>query len=443
MAMELEEHSTRYIWFLLAAGAFSLAATIENPVYSVLGALVGMVVTVMGITGQVRFPTNGRVAAAGTILVVTAIGVSEIMGRFALLDGTNYLWVSGAFVLAMSILMAPRVRPGILRLLPALFFVIISATILVPDFQPSLSSDVYRAHAAAGDAILSGQNPYSSAVSFESGDPHRPAGTVIEGYPYPLPVLATYGVMAAFTDPRIVSVIAMGLIVVGLSLLPVLGERSKAVVVGVAAIISTLPIWRFALFMAWTEPLTAALAGLSVWGIARRRRWAWVVAGVALASKQYMLFLAPLVLLHKDEDERREGWVALGVAAFIAALPAVLGPAEYFRSIVGNALAIGTRPDSQSLTGALNSLGADFLVPTLVVVPVVALVVFWLYKRQVPNHLLVAGATVTLAAGLLVTSAFPNYWMLVAVLAGLAAVTTMRNETSRRVGPNELSTQHQ
>jgi hypothetical protein len=187
-----------------------------------------------------------------------------------------------------------------------------------------------------------------------------------------------------------------------------------------------------ALFMIWSEPLIVALVGASLIGISKRRRWGWIVLGVALASKQYLVFLAPLVLLYRDEKGRRPGWVAIAVSALVAGFPALFGPSDYIKSIIGNTLSIGFRPDTQSINGTIASMGSDFLLPIAVLLPVMAVLFYTVFRMNLTVALVPAAGVAILATALLITSAFPNYWMLVAALAGAASIVAVSYDEDRR-----------
>ena len=53
---------------------------------------------------------------------------------------------------------------------------------------------------------------------------------------------------------------------------------------------------------------------------------------------------------------------------------------------------------------------------------VVGLMIAWFARRRVSPQLLPAAGVAVVAAALLVTSGFPNYWLLVSSMAGLAAL---------------------
>jgi hypothetical protein len=303
-----------------------------------------------------------------------------------------------------------------------------SLSILIPDWEPILKSDVFRAHEAGGKAMIAGENPYSDAVVFESGDPNKPAGTLVIGYPYPPPPLLTYGLLAGVSDPRVVSLLAWLIVGFGLAWLSLARHGLSSFALGSLVILATTPIWRTTMFLSWTEPISVALIGASFWAIGRWKRWGWVLLGVALASKQYLIFLAPLALIYRDDSNKRPGWISLASAAVVAGFPVLFGPREYFQAIVGVAQDIGFRPDSQSLNGMIHELGGDFLIPTGLGILAVVGVLTTLRVLRLGYPLLPGGGVVVLATLFLTTSAFPNYWLLVAALAAFSAVVAAGDE---------------
>lgn len=425
-------------WLLLATAGFSVSAVADNPLTSVAATLVG----ILGVTcALIRRPIRevDPVVMAGFLgLVVLAVSGPERMARFSVVNGTHGTWLALS-TLTCLLALIPRLAMGrrIVAMLALSVMAAGSVLVLVPDWEPELSSDIHRAHLAGGEALARGENPYSDAVVFASGDPNKPESTLVEGYPYPLPALATYGIASMATDPRIVSAVSWGLVGVGLAYLALRRHRPSPFALAVLVLLAVTPIWRMALFMSWTEPLTIALFGAGMIGIARGRAWGWIALGVALASKQYLVMLTPLLFAIPGWRGRSKGALALGVAAVVAALPAVLGPAEYLQSVVGNALDIGFRPDTQSLNGAIASVGVDFLIPVWALLPVLVVLVAWIWRLKLPARMIPSAGVLTLSVGLLVTSAFPNYWLLVTSLAGFAALAAATDDEDRRSDPAE------
>lgn len=418
-------------WLLVGAASFSVSAVIDNPLGSSLAAVIGLLAIMLAMT-RTRFIAVSAEALGGLLAVaVVLIGNTQVMGRFSVQPGSYSLWFPLALVTGLVVALSARIQMRTIAVLLALMTTIVgSLLVLIPNWGPTESSDVFHAHVAAGAAMKKGLNPYSDAVVFESGDPNRPDGTLVEGYPYPAPPLLGYGLIAGFTDPRVVSLVSWVAVALGLASLARRTTPTGAVALAVMVLLSTMPIWRVALFMSWTEPLSLALLGVSLLGISKRRRWGWYVLGIALASKQYLVFLAPAVLLYRSDGGSRPGWTAIGTAAAVGGAPAVFGIANYYEAVVGNALDIGFRPDTQSLNGAIGVLGGDWQIATWVVFPVIlVLVVVFARMRILPGSIPAAGVAMLVVA-LLVTSAFPNYWLLAATLTGLSAVFVTHADTN-------------
>lgn len=325
------------------------------------------------------------------------------------------------------------------RLGAAVLAVVATLVTLAPmfaqDWSSTVGSDVLHAHLAAGQALRAGENPYTDVVSVVSTNPHHPPGTMIEGYSYPPVVLVTYGLAAGYTDPRLISALAWLGIVVCLAWLTLRSPREHVAIASLAVLLllSFTPLVAEVWFMGWTEPLTLALfLGAS---LAWKKSWVWsgLVLGLALASKQYLVLLAPLLALHRDEDWVKRSVLAVGTAAITLVVGLVPNPEAFINATIGNLIDIGFRPDSQSIPGAVNALGWRFLLPTPVWVGL-SLVMGGLIARQsrTRSDFLASGALM-LAAAFLLGMAFPNYWFLVACLFAFAMVFGVKDDASPAV----------
>lgn len=434
-------------WFLMAAAGYSTGSVIADPLWSVMATAVATIFILVGILRpkelRIGIHVLGGILALLTILLADTQGIA----RFSIQAESYAIWFLFAVATAIAVFFARANSMRFVTILLALSTVVVSSlAVLISDWEPSVSSDVFRAHEAAGDALLAGENPYSAAVVFESGDPNKPDGTLVEGYPYPPPSLLTYALLAGITDPRVISVVSWLAVAIGLTALAARRGPIGSVSVVVLALVTTVPVWRMTLFMSWTEPLSVALVGASLVGLAKSRRWGWIGLGIALASKQYLVFASPLVLIHQDKQGRRLGWVAMVTASVVAGFPALFGLSGYFTSVVGNALNIGFRPDTQSINGAIASLGGDWQLPPWLVIPIVLGLIGIFVRMRLPAAVLPAAGVAILAVTLLVTSAFPNYWMLVAALSGISAVVCATGQKGISVSPSnsltELPTHH-
>jgi hypothetical protein len=304
---------------------------------------------------------------------------------------------------------------------------LVAATLVVilvaNEWSSPIGSDVYHAHLEAGAAMADGHSPYSDAVTFADGNPYAPANKMIVGYPYPPVVVAAYGWAGALTDPRLVSTAAW----LGFLAWLAWGSWSNrhAEIAGVKAsllaVLALAPLSTEVWFMAWTEPLTLALflGAALIWY--RSQVWSGVVLGLALASKQFLVFLLPLVLLHRDEGWLKRSRAALATAGVTLLVGLIPDAPAFVRSIIGNLTSIGFRPDTQSLPGLVNRLGADFSLPNWLwlLASVVAMIALARSSKTTSGFMLRAGFGLGFA--FLIGLAFPNYWFLVAGLLALGA----------------------
>jgi hypothetical protein len=412
---------------------------IDNPIGSVASTSIGTVAVILAILGH-KFPSRNPVPVASILaIIVTMVANTQQMARFSVQPGSYLIFLLLSLATAAVALVATRFMMRDLVIALALATALVgSLSVLVPNWEPALKSDVYRAHEAAGMAMLEGENPYSDAVVFESGDPNKPDGTLVFGYPYPPPPLLTYGLSSAFIDPRLISLIAWIALLGGIARVARGSSPAVPSALGALVLLATMPIWRTTLFMAWTEPLSLALLGGGIIGIRRGSRWGGIVLGVALASKQYLVFLAPLVLMYRDPGGKRPGWWALLTAGVVAGLPVLFGPADYFRSIISNTLGVGIRPDSQSMNGAIAALGGDFVIPVALAMTAVGLTWFAIWKNKGPREMMLTGSALILAILFLTTSAFPNYWLLVAGITALAVIASAGNKDGGAHSPESM-----
>lgn len=423
-------------WAVIGMALFSVAAVVADPVGAVL--LAGLGVSALGLS-IFRSSTSVRMnplVLGGLLAVLVVIGSSpHEIARFSERSGSYPIY----FVLAIATAGAAIANKwvdlrAVVTILAMIAVLVTSLATLIADWQPNLGSDVYQAHFAAGQALAEGENPYSDAVMFHSGNPFAPEETAVIGYPYPLPSLLTYGATATLTDPRLISLLAWIGIASALAIFAHRRKEHRDLTLGVLVLFAAIPGWRMSLFFGWTEPLSLGLLVGAVAGISRRRTWGWVLLGIALASKQYFVLVAPLLLLFRDDSGKRPGMISLATAAILSVAPAVLGPRDYVHAVVGNVFDIGFRPDTQSLNGLINQLGYDFSIPTMVALSIVALVTILVVRYSDQTRLWSIGV-LTLAITFLTTSAFPNYWLLVAVLTGLSAVFCVPDDQDRRRDP--------
>ena len=297
-----------------------------------------------------------------------------------------------------------------------------------------VSLDVNLLHRAAADAIAGGQNPYSDAVETPVGSPTAGIEETIVGYPYP-PVTALSYAMGewVFSDPRFTSLISW---VVVLTLLGVSGVRQKRPsTVLLMVLLASMPGWPLLLRAAWTEPLTLALLTISfmLW---HRPAGSGLALGLGLASKQYFVVTAPLLLLHRDRGWIRRLVIAGSVVVVTIGAALAFGPADFWSAAVEYHINTPVRVDSSNLIGLLSSLGVQWAPPAVVGLVAGLLAALAVGRMSRRRDTFMIGMALTLAVSFLPASqAFANYWFLVAGLLVLGMANGATAESRQEARP--------
>ncbi len=285
---------------------------------------------------------------------------------------------------------------------------------------PSPTIDVAQLHVDAGRVLRAGGNPYSDVRVMANGTPEfKPF--LIDGYTYPPAALAAFGGSAALTgDGRWAGLIALGAGVAGLGLRVRKGDSWPAL--AVFAAVASQPGLPLVLEAAWTETLTV---GLLLWALLlwnRRPVAAAILLGSALASKQYLVLLAPLALSPVFAGRRR--WILAG--GVVTTLPAALIDVRAFVDhVIRFHLEIGDLTTTGTVGAILAQLGVGWRVPALAAAVIATGAGFALARRAVSwDRLLLAAATVLAIAFSLGSQAYPNYWMLLTFLIASSVVFT-------------------
>lgn len=398
--------------------------------------------------GAIRGPVSGLLVALGvavgwiawrrTDLVVDtrfAGACAALLGVLGLILGVVrnpiaspaelVAWPLAGIAASMAVIYRPDLRRPVVVVSGLMLF--LASSILMTEIAGSDSGiDVYLSHKAATDALERGDDPYGEAVRVPNTSPFV-EGEIIVGYSYPPVALAGFALSDLVTgDPRWATVLAIGaLAVVGVTR----GGAHPLLLVFLAA-----PIWRYFVFSGWTEALTLLLfvASAALWS--RQPRLSAMLLGLALVSKQYLIVLLPVLLaMRVDRKTERLGWAA--ASGLITMVPLLVwSPANAFETLVARPLALGLRPDSQSLPGFLDSVGWGFEPPLIVLVGFVT-VAGALAARRVEtaaDFLVAIGLVLGVAFSL--GLAFPNYWLLVAGLATFGIALRYEETMVKRPG---------
>lgn len=422
-----------------------IGPTSHHPWVSVGCITMGMLLVAWGMFSTTLPRTTGsEVAVAGAWGLLMVLGIlGRPIGVFPpSLNGTRLVTTllaaaASSMALVLSSLRPMRVAVGALALMTTL---VTTGTMVSNDWEHGLGSDVYHAHRSAGGAIHRGENPYGPAVRFFDGNPFNTEERVFEGYPYPPVALATFGVSSIFTDPRLVSTVAW-LFFLGWLAWRAGRRRTEMggdLALSILLLAAISPLGTQVWFTAWTEPLTLGLflGALLVW----RRPWlAGILMGLALGSKQYLVFLAPLLLLHRDAGWVKRSSVAMATIAATVIAPLAVDPRGIVRSVIGNTASIAFRPDTLSLSGPAATLGLEFVLPALVWVPLGLLIGYLLARRSRRPGDFATRAGMTLASVFLIGMAFPNYWFLGFGLIAIGAVLASEERGSAGAADSKLA----
>lgn len=417
-----------------------MAAAERRPPFSAFLAILGLAVWLSALRAQVE--TSGRqemsiAAVAGTLLALGVFGIA--LGDLPhSLSSVQPLLLGLAGIATISGLLVGRVRTSAsLLTLACVASVAVQLSVLTfSELNSDSRSDVHRMHTAAGQALLAGENPYSGAVQVVSGNPHHPPGTIIEGYPYTPVVLLTYGLVGGFTDPRLVSTLALLGIVSWLGRGALTKGPGQVASLAAMVLIAFTPLVSEVWFMSWTEPLTLVLflGAALTW----KKSWFWsgLLFGLALASKQYLVFLAPLLALHRDEGWLGRSAIAGGTAAATILVGLIPNPTAFVNATIGNLVDIGFRPDTQSLPGAAHALGWTLILPSAVWLAISFCAGILISRSSTQPSQFIGKSALVVAVPFLLGMAFPNYWFLVALLLTMSMVTAAGEDaTGQHLAP--------
>jgi len=309
-----------------------------------------------------------------------------------------------AAVLAAGLLLLPRRGAGAAALAVAVAASLAtSATVVVADPAPRI--DVWVILQQAADGMAQGRSMY--------GQVWRGSPGITDAFAY-LPwtaVLTAPGRWIA-GDVRW----ALAVLVVVTAVLVAATGRWRRPALGAAALLLLSPGTSTLVEQAWTEP--TVLVGLAAWAllVSRDRAW-WAVVplAVALASKQHVVLLLPLVAVWPRFGLRRTA-VAVGGAGLLVAPWLVAGLPDFLHDTVSTMLDLPPLRFADTLyTALLNETGVQlpFAVVGLLIGGVLVLAVVRLRRHPVGlPGLLTWCAAVLLVANLVNKQAFYNqYWL--------------------------------
>ncbi|HEY6422573.1 MAG TPA: hypothetical protein VIY28_04850, partial [Pseudonocardiaceae bacterium] len=264
--------------------------------------------------------------------------------------------------------------------------------------------DVWELLQGAGHGLAGGRNPYQ--LTF----PGSPPGQVRDCFTYlPATMLLTAPGVWLGGDARWAELAL--LLATGAMLSWHLRARGGTPL-GLALLVVVLPGSVYMVQISWTETLLLpALVATAVLADRGRTGWAAVAFGVALATKQHVVLLVPLLLLCRFR--LREVAVAAGTAAALTVPWLLADPSRFLGCTVHLFLAVEARRDSLSLW----LLVPEPLRLTLLVGCLLAgYLLVWRCCPCTGSGFLLGCAVVLMAFGIANKQTFLNQWWLVAAL---------------------------
>jgi hypothetical protein len=428
---------------VLAVAALVLAVAASDPIASTVLALLGLFFVWSRVRSGATSP-NLRLQ----LWIAGSTGVLALLVRMRLIVVASLLEVSYVVLVLITLGMGTfyglRRRGRALAIAAGIAAMVVGTlTIAVDWWEASVGPDVYMAHVSAGEALAESQNPYTAAVSIRDTSKFAPPGTMIEGYNYPPVILVTYGLAAMFTDPRVVSVLAWFVVVGWLGVVAARSDARSSPAFALFLLLSTFPVWPAALFVGWSEPLSAALLLAAAVFWTRYPKSSAAAFGLALGSKQYFVLLAPLVLVQLGWRQGRRTLI-LGTAAVSLLVGAVVfGIDNLYKTLVLDLLAIPFRPDTLSLPGLLVALGFPAATPrisTLMIAPVAALA---FARNSFGFSEVLLRSAITLGTVFVLGVGLPNYWLMVLLMVTIALVAAPLGEPSTDERLETVSTPHE
>jgi hypothetical protein len=218
-----------------------------------------------------------------------------------------------------------------------LMFVYLGRWILVASPDPAIDTYVFQRE--AGNALADGRNPYALRYpDIYGSSPYYGPGLSVDGvlqfgYPYlPLSLLLTAPAQLLLGDYRYAQLAAM-VLAAGF----IASASPGRIGMLAAALLLFTPRTLFVLEQGWTDPLVVLGFAAATWvAVTRQGQLPWVF-GLALALKQYTIFMVPAALHLVSRPFSRHMSLflrALGLAALIT-LPFFLwSPSDFWRSVV-------------------------------------------------------------------------------------------------------------
>jgi hypothetical protein len=199
-------------------------------------------------------------------------------------------------------------------------YLVVGGWVIVENPAPRV--DVWAWHNEALNALLTGSNPYTISMPNLYGDSRYYAESMVSGdrvmMGFQYPPLNLYLALPGHLlgDYRYSFLVCTAL--AGGAMARVANGRLGATMMAVWLF---LPVTFLVTQMGWTERMVVFCLAVTVAAAARGSRWTFVALGLLLASKQYVVLLAPLIwLLPRSADSRGSRPRLAAKAAAVAVL---------------------------------------------------------------------------------------------------------------------------
>jgi hypothetical protein len=395
---------------LLVIAAWGAAAsTAIMAIFTVRGVVMVSVVAVMVLVAMwfgvfQTFPPS----AVGVVLAVGAVATLIVTPPVTNVARNGWLWpavvVGGVATTSVLLVFWERFPAGRLAVVPLALAALAFAGMILGSV-PNI--DVWVIFQQSADGLLHGLNPYN--MSFTG----VPAGQTSDCFNYlPVTFLATAPSKWLFGDVRWVE----GACLLGAGALltrQVVRRGGGRGQVLLAALVALTPGSLMMVQQAWNEPIL--LLGLVASAVLMERgRWNWAMVpfGLALATKQHLVLLLPLLLFWPKFGWRRV-LGTVGIAAAVSLPWFVINPARFTQCTASFFLGEQAPPKALSIW---RILPAPVQMPLLIVGLVLAFGIALWRSPRTPAGFLVSAGTVFVVFDLLNKQTFVNQWWLAATL---------------------------
>jgi hypothetical protein len=412
---------------LVAWAVFSLANVGSHRYYELVSVLVFvamafLLATVLAARPEITLPGGPLAAVPVAVLLIGSVVVFQ----------PTYLVPHEALVMRLTVLACSAVlcllwvvnRPGTAVASCAVSAVVLVVTAWIPiRGVPTPGNDVWFSLQQGIDGLGRGDNMYLMTWT------GVPPGQVTDAFTY-LPMSAVLLAPARWLAGDVRWGLAVCVLVSSVLLLVAArpstsGGGSSRLWFAPACLLPLTAGHPLQVEMSWTEPLLLALLLGSVLSTLHGRHWlAMGLLALALASKQHIWLLLPLLAAWRPFGLRRATFAAVAAAAFC--LPwFIADPRAMFRDTVTFLIDYPASDRSSTVFALLDRAGVGL--PAAVAGAAVLAAVIWCSRRMMrrdakASELCLATALVLLVANLVNKQAYYNQWWLVGslILSALA-----------------------